>query len=384
MPVKYCNTSEHGNSKLAAAIVIKLTSEICQRKLETIPDRRSQMLTVFSEKHALRDSKTELFGGELVPPFECPVRAEHVLQRVKDVALGNIIAPSDFDIKAITRIHDPAFLKFLETCWDEWVASGYKGEAIASCWPARGMQQRIPDHIDGKLGYYALAAETAISNGTWEAARASANVALTAQAAMKDGAREAFALCRPPGHHAAGDMFGGYCFINNAAVAAQAFLDQGAERVALLDVDFHHGNGSQSIFYDRSDVMFLSLHGDPREAFPHFLGYADETGAGEGEGFNHNYPMGPGTSYKTWGAALENACQKVKSYAPDAVVISLGVDTFEHDPISFFKLSSDDFKRYGVTIAGIGLPTLFVMEGGYAVEEIGINAVNVLQGYEGL
>ncbi len=229
------------------------------------------MLTVFSEKHTLRDSKFELFGGELVPAFECPMRAEHILQRIKEVKLGKIITAESFEIESITRIHDSEFILFLESCWDEWEALGYKGEAIASCWPARGMQQRIPNHIEGKLGYYALAAETAISNGTWEAARASVNVALTAQALIQKGARDAFALCRPPGHHADRDMFGGYCFINNAAVAAQAFIDQGASRVALLDVDFHHGNGSQSIFYDRDDVLFLSLHGDPREAFPYFL-----------------------------------------------------------------------------------------------------------------
>ncbi|MFT5504655.1 MAG: acetoin utilization deacetylase AcuC-like enzyme [Gammaproteobacteria bacterium] len=341
------------------------------------------MLTVYSEQHILRNAKTELYGGELVPPFECPVRAEHVLNRVKEVSLGNIIAPTNFDIDRITRIHDSGFLQFLETCWEDWVKAGYKGEAMPTCWPARGMQQRIPDHIDGKIGYYALAAETSISEGTWQASRASADVALTAQAAMQNGAREAFALCRPPGHHAASDMYGGYCFINNAAVAAQAFLDQGAERVAILDVDFHHGNGTQSIFYNRSDVMFLSLHGDPKDAFPHFLGYADETGSGSGEGFNHNYPMGPGTNFVTWGSALEDACQKVKNYGPDAVIISLGVDTFEHDPISFFKLSSEDFIRYGETIGGMNLPTLFIMEGGYAVDEIGLNAVNVLQGYEG-
>jgi len=341
------------------------------------------MLTVYSEKHALRDSRTELCGGELVAPFECPLRAEHILQRVQGVGLGDVIAPRQFDLGPVTRIHDPAFIHFLETCWEDWLAEGYKGEAIPICWPARGMQQRIPEHIDGKLGYYALAAETAICNGTWEAARASVDVALTAQAALRGGARSAFALCRPPGHHAAADMFGGYCFINNAAVAAQAFIDQGATRVALLDVDFHHGNGSQAIFYDRDDVMFLSLHGDPKQAFPHFLGYADETGSGAGDGFNHNYPMGPGTSFRTWGEALTDACRKIGNYAPDALVISLGVDTFEHDPISFFKLASDDFKRYGATIAGLDLPTLFVMEGGYAVEEIGINAVNVLEGYEG-
>ncbi|MCP4391156.1 MAG: histone deacetylase family protein [Gammaproteobacteria bacterium] len=342
------------------------------------------MLTVFSEKHALRDAKTELCGGELVPPFECPVRAEYILQRVKKVKLGDIIAPREFDIDVITRVHDKEFIRFLESSWDEWQVAGFNGEALPICWPARGMQQsRVPNNIEGKLGYYALALETAISEGTWEAARASADVALTAQAAMQDGAREAFALCRPPGHHAAGDMYGGYCFINNAAVAAQAFLDQGASRVALLDVDFHHGNGSQTIFYDRSDLMFLSLHGDPIDAFPHFLGYADETGTSAGEGYNHNYPMGPGTSFKTWGEALADACRKIENYAPDALVISLGVDTFENDPISFFKLASDDFKRYGATIASLKLPTLFIMEGGYAVEEIGLNAVNVLEGYEG-
>ncbi len=342
------------------------------------------MLTVYSEKHALRDAKTELYGGKLVPPFECPVRAEHILSRVKEVGLGEIVAPQQFDLGTVTRIHDAEFIRFLETCWDEWVAAGFDGEAIATCWPARGMQQqRVPRHVEGKLGHYALAAETSISNGTWEAARASVDVALTAQDALRDGAREAFALCRPPGHHAAVDMFGGYCFINNAAVAAQAFLDQGASRVALLDVDFHHGNGSQAIFYDRADVMFLSLHGDPSDAFPHFLGYADESGNGAGEGFNHNYPMGPGTGYSTWGAALEDACNKIGRYAPDALVVSLGVDTFELDPISFFKLTSDDFKRYGATIARLNLPTLFIMEGGYAVAEIGVNAVNVLEGYEG-
>ena len=342
------------------------------------------MLTVYSEKHALRNAKTELYGGQLVPPFECPVRAEHVLGRVREVGLGEVIAPREFGIQPVLRIHDAEFIRFLETCWQEWHAAGFKGEAIATGWPARGMQQaRVPRNIDGKLGYYALAAETSISDGTWQAARASVDVALTAQAAIGDGAGSAFALCRPPGHHAASDLFGGYCFINNAAVAVQAFIDQGAARVALLDVDFHHGNGSQAIFYDRDDVLFLSLHGDPADAFPYFLGHADETGAGAGEGFNHNYPLGPGTAFDTWGDALADACRKITAYAPDALVVSLGVDTFEHDPISFFKLTSDDFSRYGTMIGKLDLPTLFIMEGGYAVEEIGINAVNVLQGFEG-
>lgn len=341
------------------------------------------MRTVYSPDHILRNAKTELYGGELVPPFECPERMEYVLNRLDEVQLGDIIQPQQFDIDQILRIHDPEFIEFLKGCWEEWQAEGYNGEAIPSVMPTRGMQQRIPNHIEGKLGYYAMAMETSISGGTWDAALASSNVALTAQSLMKDGEKSAFALCRPPGHHAAGDLYGGYCFINNAAVCAQAFLDQGASRVAILDVDFHHGNGTQAIFYDRADVMFCSLHGDPKDAFPHFLGYADETGNGAGAGFNHNYPMSPGTPYSTWGEALEDACKRITNYGPDAIVISLGVDTFEHDPISFFKLKSEDFQDYGKTIAKLNLPTLFVMEGGYAVKEIGINTVNVLTGFEG-
>jgi acetoin utilization deacetylase AcuC-like enzyme len=344
---------------------------------------KRKMLTVYSPDHLLRNARTELYGGELVPPFECPERVQFILDRIHEVQLGEIVHPDDFSIEQIHRIHGPKFIEFLQTAWSQWKAEGFKGEAIPTSLPTRGMSHRIPQNIAGKLGYYAMAMETSISEGTWAAARASANVALTAQAMLNNGEDSAFALCRPPGHHAAGDLYGGYCFINNAAVSAQAFLDQGAERVVILDVDFHHGNGTQSIFYDRSDVMFISLHGHPEDAFPFFLGYADETGTMSGEGNNHNYPLRPHTPYDVWVAALQDACEIIRNYAPDALVVSLGVDTFEGDPISFFTLTSDDFKRYGAEIATLNLPTLFVMEGGYAVQEIGINTVNVLTGFEG-
>ncbi|MEM7226857.1 MAG: histone deacetylase family protein [Pseudomonadota bacterium] len=340
------------------------------------------MKTIYSDDHRLHDLKGELYGGKLGPAFEKPERADHVLSRVNEVALGPVEGPRSFGLAPLKRIHDEGFLSFLESCWQEWQAEGFEGDAIATVWAGRTMRQRIPEHIEGKLGYYAMAAETAICSGTWQAVRASADVALTGQAAVQEGARSAFALCRPPGHHAAADLFGGYCFLNNAAIAAQAFLDGGAGRVAILDVDFHHGNGTQSIFYDRDDVLFCSLHGDPRHAFPHFLGYGDETGAAAGEGFTANFPLLPGAAYDQWGAALQAACAKIADFGPDAVVVSLGVDTFERDPISFFKLTSEDFSRYGETIAKLGRPTLFVMEGGYAVEEIGINAVNVLTAFE--
>ncbi|QDL90859.1 histone deacetylase family protein [Paroceanicella profunda] len=341
------------------------------------------MKTVHTEKHRLRASKTELNGGQLVPPFECPERVEHILAELAARRHGEIVAPDAFGLAPVRRIHDGAYLDFLSTCWEEWQAAGYAGEAIATTWPSRRMPlSRPPREIDGRIGYYCLAAETSISGGTWEAAQAAADVALTGQALVAGGARAAFALCRPPGHHAAQDMFGGYCFLNNAAIAAQAFRDQGAARVAVLDVDFHHGNGTQAIFYDRPDVLFLSLHGDPDEAFPYFLGAADETGTGAGEGFNVNYPLAPGTAYPAWAEALENALARIRAYGAEAVVVSLGLDTFKEDPISFFKLESADFTDYGRRIARLGLPTLFVLEGGYAVAEVGINTVNVLTGFE--
>ena len=244
------------------------------------------------------------------------------------------------------------------------------------------MVQRIPDSISGKLGYYAMAAETSISAGSWEAACASADVALTAAARIRVGERGVFALCRPPGHHAARDLYGGYCFLNNAAIAAQYLRDHGSSRVAILDVDFHHGNGTQDIFYERSDVLYSSIHGDPLEAFPYFAGYADEIGAGEGVGYNQNLPLPRGSDFGAWRVALDAALARIDRFAPSALVVSLGVDTFEHDPISFFKLRSDDFTRYGRLIGALRIPTLFALEGGYAVAEIGVNAVNVLQGFE--
>ena len=343
------------------------------------------MLVIYSEEHRFRDAKTELSGGQLVPPFECPKRADYILARCRERKIGEIISPQDFGRESLLAVHDEDYLRFLENCWDEWKKAGYEGEAIATTWPSRAMTRTIPpNEIDGLIGYYCLAAETAISDGTWRAATAAANVALSGQHQLANGKNVAFALCRPPGYHAAKDMFGGYCFLNNAALAAEAFCRDGAARVVVLDVDFHHGNGTQAIFYGRDDVFFLSLHGDPMDAFPYFLGGADENGEGKGEGFNKNYPLPPQTPFAAWNKALQDALLRIKNYAPDALIISLGVDTFEKDPISFFRLKSEDFLCYGESIGRLKLPTLFVMEGGYAVEEIGINTVNVLEGFAGV
>ncbi len=339
------------------------------------------MKVICSEDHRLHFPKGELFGGVMVRPFECPERWDYIMEQLRARGYADFAGPDNLDLSLVTRVHAPDFVEFLETAWGEWEMQGMAGEAIPTVVPARRMQQRAPHHIDGRLGYYCMAIETAITSGTWTAVKSSAACAVTAQKRVMDNG-SAFALCRPPGHHAGKDLYGGYCFLNNAAIAAQGFLDDGARRVALLDVDFHHGNGSQDIFYDREDVLFLSLHGRPEDAFPHFLGYADESGVGRGEGFNFNYPLPPGATFSAWNAALEQACKRITDYAPDALVVSLGVDTFENDPISFFKLTGDDFKTYGERIGRLRLPTLFVMEGGYAVSEIGINTVNVLDTFQ--
>jgi acetoin utilization deacetylase AcuC-like enzyme len=341
------------------------------------------MRVIFSEDHKLRNARTELHGGELVAPFEAPFRAEWILAAVKDAGFTDVSAPADYGLETALKVHDAGFLAFLETAWDRWSKAGYRGEAIATAFPVRRTSPRIPTHIDGLLGYYCNAAETAISPGTWEAALSSMRLALTAADIVAGGASAAFALCRPPGHHAAIDAFGGYCFINNAAVAAQRLLDKGAGKVAILDVDFHHGNGTQDIFYERGDVFFASLHGDPAEAFPHFLGYAEETGRGAGEGATQNYPMPPGTPWSVWGAALDDALARIAGFGAEAIVVSLGVDAFEKDPISFFKLTSPDFLTTGRRIGASGLPVVVCMEGGYGVPEIGLNVANVLRGISG-
>jgi acetoin utilization deacetylase AcuC-like enzyme len=336
-----------------------------------------------SENHRLHFPQAELSGGEFVTPFERPSRVEYVLNRLRERKFDDIAAPDAVDMAPVQALLDPGYLTFLETAWDAWKAAGMAGEIIATGVPARGMHMdRIPDYIDGKVGYYCHASETAITRGTWTAALSSVACAQSAQRRVAAGADCAFALCRPPGHHATADQYGGYCFINNAAVVAEMFRTSGADRVAILDIDFHHGNGTQVLFYDRADVMFASLHGAPQEAYPYFLGYADETGKGPGDGTNLNYPMTAGTAYDTWAKALDDAIARIKAWCAEALVVSLGVDAYKEDPISFFKLESADFTDAGRRIGRMKLPTVFCMEGGYAIEAVGINTVNVLEGFK--
>ncbi|MFM7335229.1 MAG: histone deacetylase family protein [Tabrizicola sp.] len=341
------------------------------------------MQTFFSEDHRLHFPHAELSGGEFVTPYERPSRVEYVLQRLRQRGFPAVTDPGPVDMAPVRRLLDPGFLAFLETAWDAWKAQGYGGEVITTAMPTRHQRMdRIPRCIDGQVGFYCHASETAITGGTWAAAQSSMASAQAAQRAVATGARGAFALCRPPGHHATADQYGGYCFLNNAAVVADMFVGQGAKRVAILDIDFHHGNGTQQIFYRRSDVLFASLHGDPMDVYPYYAGFADEAGEGPGEGTNFNYPMPPGTGYGAWSQALDDAIARITSWGAEALVVSLGVDAYKDDPISFFRLDSPDFTDCGCRIGRMGLPTVFCMEGGYAIEQVGVNTVNVLEGFE--
>ena len=342
------------------------------------------MKTIFTSEHRHQDGKLELIDGKFVPPFEMPRRAEIVIGRVRDTKLGPILPPREFGLDPILRVHDRGLVEFLRDVWDEWVQAHGAYDALPFAWQTRGFRRDapVPESVDGKLGYYSIDAGTPITAGTWRAVTASVNVALTGATLIRQGERAVFSLCRPPGHHAGHDFYGGYCFLNNAAIAAQAHRDAGAKRVAILDVDYHHGNGSQEIFYRRNDVLTISIHADPLQEFPFFLGHADERGKGKGEGFHMNLPLRWGCVWSAYKEALETAIKKIKKFGPDVIVVSLGLDTFKEDPISKFKLEHEDYLRMGEMIAGARKPIHFIFEGGYAVDALGINCVNVLTGYE--
>jgi len=347
------------------------------------------MLTIHNPHHKLHQGRHEMFRGLLVPCHETAQRLDHVLAELQRRGFANLRVPADDHASlsgALAQIHDPRYLHFIEHAWSEWIAidpSNAERDALPSVWPAPGMRREVlPENFAARLGIFSFDAGTPLTAGSWRAARAGAACAIEAAREVSRGAvRSAFALSRPPGHHAGRDFFGGYCFLNNAALAAQALRDGGAQRVAVLDVDYHHGNGTQEIFYERSDVLTVSIHGDPMTEYPFFLGHADERGAGAGTGFNLNLPLPRGTDFARWRAALRAGLDAVRAFGADALVIALGVDTFEGDPISGFLLRSEDYLQVGRDLAGAKLPTVFNFEGGYAVAEVGVNAVNVLEGF---
>ncbi|MGO9874147.1 MAG: histone deacetylase family protein [Acidimicrobiia bacterium] len=342
------------------------------------------MLTFASDAHRQHHPRQPFHDqGQMIDPPEVPERAERIRAAIAAAEIGPIVEPDQYGLEPILRVHRADYVEFLEHAHGRWLAAtnaDEHAEAVPYARPIRAQPCGTPRHPIAEFGWYSHDND-AILAGTWAAATGAVDVTLSAwQAVLSGTSRAAYALARPPGHHAAADSYGGYCFLNNAAIAAAAWTDNGA-RVAILDVDYHHGNGTQQIFYDRDDVCFVSLHADPVHEYPFFSGFASEAGTGRGVGSTHNFPLALRTGWDTYGPALDDAAQVIRRFAPDGLVVSLGVDTAAED-YDTFELVAADFTRLGAAIGALGVPTLLVQEGGYDLGVIGRNVVNVLRGVE--
>jgi acetoin utilization deacetylase AcuC-like enzyme len=334
------------------------------------------MRCFWDERQRAHEPRLEFFNGGLHPAAEHPGRVDSIL-----AAIGATEAPSDHGEAPLLRVHPREYLDFVKSAFADWRAAGRDGDAIPYTFPVARRRPLDLQRIDARLGRYSYDTSTPIAQGTWTASYWAAQTALSALEAVLGGERAAFALCRPPGHHCGADYSGGYCYLSNAAIAAEAAIAAGKRRVAILDIDYHHGNGTQDVFYGRGDVFFASIHADPRTDYPFFWGHADEIGEGEGEGATLNLPLPRGTELAAFEAALDQALERIAAFAPDLLIVSYGADTFEGDPISQFKLKTEDYPRLARRIASAGLPTLIVMEGGYAVDALGANVAAFLSGF---
>jgi acetoin utilization deacetylase AcuC-like enzyme len=334
------------------------------------------MKTVFDPRQRAHDPQFFLSSGAPRPCPEKPARADALLAAVQRMGL-EVTVPDDHGEAPIRAVHPERYLTFLRGIFPRWQRiEGASAEVIPNIHPDR-RDVGYPASAVGQAGYHMTDTSCPIGASTWDAAHASAQTALHAASLVHGGARAAYALCRPPGHHAFAESAGGFCYLNNSAIAAQHLTALGG-RVAILDVDLHHGNGTQGIFYDRRDVLTVSIHADPVRYYPFFWGYAAETGEGAGEGANLNLPLPRGTGDDGFMAALDTALDRVTGFAPTALVLALGLDAFEGDPFAGLAVTTPGFARIGAAIAGLGLPTVIVQEGGYLCPELGDNLEAVL------
>ena len=337
-------------------------------------------MVVWSPATRLHEAKGAVWVGMPDPGDEIPERVDVILAAV--TAAGHRAAEAaPHDDSVLEAVHDPAFLRHLETVHDEWLRSGIpeqvgQDRVVPYVFPTDGMLDGLPWHrptaVHARAGRYAFDTMTPVGPGTWAAARAAVDCALTAVDLVAGGASSAYALCRPPGHHVTRSAYGGSCYLNNAAVAAEALRRAGHDRVAVIDVDAHHGNGTASIFYDRADVFYGSVHVDPGAGwFPHVVGFADETGAGAGVGATLNLPLAPETGDRPWLAGVSALARSVADHGSTALVVSLGVDAAADDPNSPLRITADGYRGAGGILASLGLPTVIVQEGGYVLATLG-------------
>lgn len=340
------------------------------------------MQIFYASDHAQHNPPHEFLEGHLVGYNEVPARAEMIVGALREAQLGPILLPADVGLAPIAAIHTAEYIEHLRTIYPRYVAAGGNpAAALPSTFATRELSRRSASPL-AEIGYFAFDVSAPITAQTFAAAVQSAHTALAGATLLTQGEQLTYALCRPPGHHAHADLMGGFCYFNNAAIAAQALLTNASAgvRAAILDIDVHHGNGTQAIFYERSDVLTVSIHGSPEWEYPYFAGYADETGRAGGEGCNRNFPLEQGVSDEQYLAVLHQALDAIAKYAPTYLVLSAGFDTFAGDPLGKFRLSSQAYPAIGAAIAQLQLPTLVVQEGGYTVAALGENVVGLLQG----
>ncbi len=337
------------------------------------------MKAYFADEQRRHDPKSFLSSGAPKPNPEVPERIERLLGGAK--AAGCIVErPKSFGLGPIAAIHTPEYIEFLQRIFERWQRiEGASAEVIPNIHPiARGGSR--PDSAVGQAGYHMADTSCPISEQTFESSCWSAWTAVAAAEAIDAGAPSAYALCRPPGHHAFADVAGGFCFFNNSGIAAQR-LRKSADRVAILDVDLHHGNGTQGVFYRRADVLTVSIHADPVRFYPFFWGYADERGEGPGLGYNLNLPLERKSGDVIFLQALAAGIRRIEAFAPDALVVALGLDAFEGDPFGGLSVSTPGFARIGEAIAALDLPTVIVQEGGYLCDALSDNLTSFLTGF---
>ncbi len=338
------------------------------------------MKVIYSDAQSRHDPKMFLVNGAPQACPEKPERATLLLESAKSVGLEHVV-PDDHGLPPIARVHTPEYLSFLADIHERWQRiEGASEEVIPNIHPDR-RSVSYPASAVGQAGYHQADTACPIGTHSWESIRWSSNAAVEAAMIVSEGASSAYALCRPPGHHAFKDMAGGFCFVNNSAVAAETLL-LSCERVAILDVDLHHGNGTQSIYYERPDVLTVSIHADPVRFYPFFWGYAEERGEGPGLGYNLNLPIVRGTGDADYLPVLDKALGRIRAFAPDAIVVALGLDAYEGDPFGGLSISTNGFAEIGKRISQLALPTVLVQEGGYLCDELGDNLASFLSGFD--
>lgn len=337
------------------------------------------MKAFLDDRQRGHDPKMFMANGTRLPNPEQPARID-ALKQGAEAAGCAFATPTDHGMGPLAAVHSPEYLVFLETIHARWSRiEGAADEVIPNIHPDR-RSASYPRSAVGQAGFHQADTACPIAAGTWDAAYCSAQTALSATDAVLEGARAAYALCRPPGHHAFSDLAGGFCFLNNSAIAAGALLQAG-RRPAILDVDVHHGNGTQGIFYARADVLTVSIHADPARFYPFFWGHAHERGEGAGLGANLNLALPRGTDDAAYLDALDTALARIRAFGADALVVALGLDAHEGDPFQGFKVTTPGFARIARRIAATGLPSVIVQEGGYLQPALGDNLTSFLTGF---